>query len=112
MGYSTEQLNDIYDKTGGQCRFCEKKLAWKNYGQYGSRGAWEVDHSRPKAQGGTDHLSNLFPTCIPCNREKSDQHGRYFVPSSTRKSSDDSNWVPLLIGVGVLVFAPTLLPVL
>jgi 5-methylcytosine-specific restriction endonuclease McrA len=46
------------------------KLAFTNYGKRGARAAWEVDHSRAKANGGTDHLNNLMPACIPCNREK------------------------------------------
>lgn len=34
------------------------------------RGAWEVDHSTPISKGGSNHLNNLFPACIPCNRKK------------------------------------------
>ena len=37
MGYSDEQLRDIYDKTEGYCRLCGKKLAYTNYGQYGEK---------------------------------------------------------------------------
>ena len=76
--YSDEQLERIYDKTGGCCYHCGKKLAWKNYGSRGSRGAWEVDHSRPSSRGGTDHLNNLVPSCIPCNRSKGDMTSREF----------------------------------
>ncbi len=70
MGYTDDELNYIYDKTGGYCNWCEKKIAFRNYGRVGERGAWEVDHSNPLALGGTDYLRNLVPACIPCNRSK------------------------------------------
>lgn len=70
MAFTNEQLNDIYDRSSGYCHICHKKVAFKNYGQQGARGAWEVEHSVPRANGGTNHLNNLYPACIPCNRAK------------------------------------------
>lgn len=70
MSYSNERLNDIYDKTDGYCHICWKRLCFSNYAKHGRRGAWEVEHSRPKSKGGTDHLNNLFAACIACNRAK------------------------------------------
>lgn len=70
MAWTSDQLNDIYDRTTGYCHLCSKKLAFDNYGSPGSRGAWEVEHSVPKACGGTDRMSNLYAACIPCNRSK------------------------------------------
>jgi HNH endonuclease len=32
--------------------------------------ACEVEHLIPWSLGGTDHLNNLYPACIPCNRGK------------------------------------------
>jgi 5-methylcytosine-specific restriction endonuclease McrA len=78
LGYTDEELNDIYDKTDGYCYHCGKKLSWKNYGLSGERGAWEVDHSVPVSQGGTDYLRNLVPSCIECNRRKRDLSSRQF----------------------------------
>lgn len=78
LKYSEDDLNDIYDKTNGYCYYCGKKPSWKNYGVVGERGAWEVDHSNPKAQGGTDYFRNLVPSCISCNRSKQDLHSRQF----------------------------------
>lgn len=69
--YDNDRLNRIYDKTDGYCHLCHKKLAFTNYGINGSKGAWHVEHSVPKAKGGTDHLNNLFPACIKCNITKS-----------------------------------------
>ena len=70
MVNAEEKLNQIYDHTSGYCHLCHKKLSLKNYGQFGARGAWEVEHSTPLRKGGTDHLNNLYPACISCNREK------------------------------------------
>jgi len=78
MSYTDEELSYIYDKNNGYCHHCGKKLAFVNYGSFGSRGAWEVDHSHAKAQGGTDYMRNLFPSCISCNRSKGDLHSRQF----------------------------------
>lgn len=68
--YSDERLNDIYDRTDGKCHICREQLKWKNYGQLGELRAWEVDHSNPRANGGSDRLNNLYAACIPCNRSK------------------------------------------
>jgi len=78
MSYSDEELYFIYDKNDGYYWHCGKKLAWKNYGKRGRRGAWEVDHSRPISRGGTDYLRNLVPACIECNRSKGDLTSREF----------------------------------
>lgn len=93
MAFSYEQLNQIYDRTSGYCHICHKKLAFKNYGILGARGAWEVEHSNPRAKGGTNRLNNLFPACISCNRSKGAssttsaraKNGKSRAPLSTEK---------------------------
>ncbi len=70
MWYTNEQLTRIYNRTSGYCHICHKKLAFKNYSESGTRGAWEVDHSNPQVRRGTDRLNNLYPACIDCNRSK------------------------------------------
>lgn len=77
MGYSDERLTQIYDKTSGKCHVCCVKLAFRNYGRYGERGAWEVEHSRPRALGGTEHLNNLYAAHIYCNRNKRTNSTRF-----------------------------------
>ena len=77
--YGLDRLRRIYDKTEGYCYHCGKKIAWKNYGEHEGRGAWEVDHSKPRASGGTDHLNNLFPSCPKCNRSKGTLTSRQFA---------------------------------
>jgi hypothetical protein len=76
MAFSEEQLKNIYDRTSGYCHICRKKLAFKNYGCIGARGAWEVEHSRPKSRGGTNRLNNLYAACISCNRSKNNSSTR------------------------------------
>jgi 5-methylcytosine-specific restriction endonuclease McrA len=70
MTYDDATLTKIYVRTNGKCHLCHKKLSFTNYGQGGAKGAWEVEHSIPRANGGTDHLNNLFPAHIGCSREK------------------------------------------
>lgn len=70
MKFSEQQLKKIFERTDGYCHLCHKKLVFKNRGKYGERGAWHVEHTKAKANGGTDHLNNLKPSCIACNLEK------------------------------------------
>lgn len=90
MGYDDELLSNIYDKTTGYCRYCGKKLSWKNYGVLSAKGAWEVDHGIPLSRGGTDYLMNLWPVCIDCNREKGDmtssEYRRYLAKNMVGES--------------------------
>jgi len=93
MVFSDTQLNQIYDRTSGYCHICHKKLAFKNYGVLGARGAWEVEHSNAQVKGGTNRLNNLYPACIRCNRSKGAsstssaraKNGKFRAPLSTEK---------------------------
>lgn len=76
MPYGDQRLSEIYDRTSGYCHLCGKKLAFTNYNKPGQKGAWEVDHSNPKAKGGTDRLNNLYAACVSCNRDKSSSNTR------------------------------------
>jgi hypothetical protein len=70
MAYTNAELEGIYDRTSGYCHICRKKVAFSNYGLFGARGAWEVEHSVARAVGGTNRLNNLYAACISCNRSK------------------------------------------
>lgn len=70
MDRSDENRRDIFDCTSGKCHICYKMLAFSNYSRFESRGAWEIDHSKARAKGGTDHRNNLRAACISCNRSK------------------------------------------
>jgi 5-methylcytosine-specific restriction endonuclease McrA len=70
VSYSDEKLERIFDRTSGYCHICCGKLSYCNYNLRGRRGAWNVEHSKPKALGGTDHLNNLYAAHITCNEAK------------------------------------------
>ena len=78
MAYSEDRLEQIWDK--GQPikgknpnlyrQDCEGNTIYKpNYGKITPMG-WEVDHSKPRCLGGTDHLNNLQPMQANANRRK------------------------------------------
>ncbi len=60
----------IFGRTDGRCHICRKKLCFNNYGVNGARGSWHVEHSKCRANGGTDHGNNLYAACIVCNLQK------------------------------------------
>ena len=66
--------------------YCGKKLSFTNYANYDHGMAWEIDHSKAKAKGGTNYFRNLQPACIPCNRNKGTTSGtsykRKFEPKT------------------------------
>lgn len=64
------RLRRIYDKTDGRCHICHSKLSFKSYGIRSATGSWHIEHSVPRAHGGSNHLNNLFPACIDCNLDK------------------------------------------
>ena len=108
MGYTNDQLNAIYERTDGRCHLCSKKLAFINYGRPRARAAWEVEHSRPRARGGTDTPGNRYAACIPCNRGKGAgstrtvraYNGRTFAPLSTQRRSEERETNSLVAGIG------------
>lgn len=70
MTYDKKKRREIYDRTRGYCHICRAKMYFTNYGRADGRGGWEVEHSNPRANGGTDRLRNLYGAHIPCNRNK------------------------------------------
>ena len=112
MAFDDRQRRMVYDRTDGYCHICHKKLAFANYGTAGARGAWEVDHSRPRARGGSNHGNNLFAACVGCNRSKGAMttqtaRRRNFTirapMSSTRKRAlrQENTALGTLLGAGV-----------
>lgn len=83
MAWTDEQLAYVYDRTGGCCEYCGKRLSWKNYGTTG-RGGWHVDHSVSRFNGGTDYLRNLFPACWSCNLDKGTRNGKSYRATMAR----------------------------
>lgn len=73
--YTAIELTDAFGRTGGRCHLCRLDLVLEMYGRYGD-GSWEIDHSVPRAKGGTHRASNLLPACVSCNRSKGDRPTR------------------------------------
>jgi len=82
----------------------KQKLRRRNYGTSNRRSSWEVDHSIPQSRGGTNHLNNLFPACIKCNRSKGDLKRKQFsrVMKKEKGESDGDPWSSLVILGSVL----------
>lgn len=56
---------EVWAKTAGRCWYCGTQTSpWKDF---------HVEHSVPKSKGGTDDLTNLVPSCQPCNNRKRDK---------------------------------------
>lgn len=68
--HTDHALSEIIDRGRGKCHLCHKQLSYSNHGRRGRKGAWHVDHSKPLANGGTNHGNNLRTACIACNEEK------------------------------------------
>ena len=103
--FDDETLSQIFNKTDGHCQYCGKKLAWANYGNPKGRGGWEVDHSIPVSRGGTDHLNNLYPACVECNKNKGNLTGRQYKGTfdDSAGRSNGNSWAPLVILGGLLL---------
>lgn len=44
-----------------------------SYGKFSEKG-WNIDHSKPKDKGGTDHLNNLQPMNSKANSSKGNKY--------------------------------------
>jgi hypothetical protein len=52
---------------------CGNVIYYHSFGKDTDMG-WNIDHSKPKALGGTDHLNNLQPMQSSQNKSKSDNY--------------------------------------
>lgn len=48
-------------------------MYFHSYGKLSKLG-WEIDHSKPVSEGGTNHLNNLQPMNWLANRSKSNKY--------------------------------------
>ena len=79
--YSDERLDQIWDKgciIRGKNPDLYRQDKYGNtikpsYGKTSDMG-WNVDHSKPQALGGTDHLNNLQPMNSRVNSSKGKQY--------------------------------------
>ena len=66
VGYEVREY--VLEKWGRQCAYCRAKDV-----------PLEVEHIHPRANGGTNRVSNLTLACEPCNREKGTQDIKDFL---------------------------------
>lgn len=59
--YSKEERKILYDRAGGRCALCGKRLALENM---------TLDHITPLSMDGTDDMNNLQIVCFACNQFK------------------------------------------
>ena len=80
--FSKERLDQILEKGSiirGKNADLYRKDKFGNemykpsYGKTSPKG-WNVDHSKPQALGGTDHLNNLQPMNSRANSSKNDKY--------------------------------------
>lgn len=94
MGYTDDEVNLVYDRTGGYCFYCDKHLSFKNYGTVGRKGAWEIDHFIPISRNGAHQRYNWVPACVNCNTEKSDLLPWEYDPDTFRyRDRDPENYI-------------------
>lgn len=55
----------VLERDGFTCRFCGRRAPETQL---------EIDHVRPRAQGGSDDIDNLVACCMDCNRGKGNRH--------------------------------------
>lgn len=107
----------IFARTQGRCHICRGRLTFANYAMHGRRGAWEIEHSRPRSRGGTDHGNNLYAAHIDCNRTKGvrstrsarGEHGFAAAPRSAEATERDAQSLGILGGlIGAVIVPPHL----
>ena len=70
--WTKKQALQVYNSTGGRCYYCRSTLKGGGAKRIGK---WELDHYEPLILGqanwsARDHLDNLVPACLECNRSK------------------------------------------
>jgi hypothetical protein len=102
MAYTDEPLSLIFDRTDGRCHLCGLKLCLGNYGRFGRRGAWEVEHSNSHCNGGhTARRSLRVQTDPVCVNHR--QSGFPFSPASLPEEIEafglaQTGWACLVLG--------------
>jgi 5-methylcytosine-specific restriction endonuclease McrA len=71
---SKNDKKTIWDKTGGLCHFCGKKLSFD--AKRGDKGRWHSDHILPLSLEGKNDVKNYLPICNVCNRLKCNFGGK------------------------------------
>lgn len=88
MPISKKNRESVYQKYGGRCAYCGRKIAYKDM---------QVDHFRPirawnTENAGADNIANLMPSCRMCNhykRANSLETFRRYIEEIPRKLRDN-----------------------
>lgn len=81
----------ILHKYNEHCAYCGSKITLKTL---------SIDHIVPQARNGSDYISNLNPSCIPCNYFKANNTMEYFrnaliyLRRSLQKGKDFNEFTP------------------
>lgn len=59
--YTSQQLQEQFQRQKGKCYYCKKKLAQ----------GWHADHVTPLSKGGSNTIENIVIACQTCNLHKS-----------------------------------------
>jgi hypothetical protein len=70
MAKDLHRLRHIFRRTDGRFHICHGRLVFNNHGKTGAKGAWHIEHSVPRTNGGSDHPNNLYAACICCSLDK------------------------------------------
>jgi hypothetical protein len=107
MAWTREQIERAWRRTDGRCHLTGRAIRLSDYGV-----TWEMEHSIPRANGGTDHGNNLFPALISPNRSKQGCSTRsvraaYGLPRAplSRREKDQIRNSNALKGAGVFAVA-------
>ena len=81
----------VYIRGNFCCRYCGKKaeiiknhrgISFKQLITTYCRDDWrpfEIDHKKPRAKGGTNHINNLITSCAKCNNKKGAKSYKVFL---------------------------------
>ena len=73
-GWEKGRLVPGYDSTVWRYDVCGSVIRFSDHGNCKSKYGWEIDHTRPRALGGSTTLDNLQPLLWSTNRNKADQY--------------------------------------
>ena len=76
MRWTEQQKRRAYQRTQGLCHLCHHPVRYSAFGTRQTDG-WQMDHSRPQNDDGSDHGNNLYPAHWDCNAAKRDRNNRY-----------------------------------
>ncbi len=78
-GRVSRRRREVFERSEGRCMYCSAALTLD--------GRWHVEHSQPKALGGTDDPLNLVAACESCNLRKGPRSALEFLAARERDAT-------------------------